>query len=792
MATTLTDSLVGQLVDGRYKVDSRIARGGMATVYLATDRRLDREVALKVMHPHLADGASGADFVSRFRREARAAARLTHPGLVAVYDQGVDGETSYLTMEYVDGTNLRRRMEDEGPLTVRDALSIVDHVLDALAAAHRQSLVHRDIKPENILLAADGRVKVADFGLARAVTEVTSTTTGTILGTVAYLSPELIATGDCDTRTDIYAVGIMAYEMLTGTQPFIGATPIQVAFMHVNNDIPAPSSVASWLPVEIDELVCAFAAREPGDRPTDAPTALAYLRRLRTALPDDVLDRRVERPVPPPPVETDDDAPSDGDTLLVSASGAAPVVSAGAGGSPATSSEDVRALAADADLSDADGDSEIDSHSDEPTGTGDGSDNSDDSDSDTPSRFVAVVSLPTDTGVTALLDATSGPATPPDSSAVPRPADDTAVVTAAGAAGSSASPSSSNNLTQALSVPSSGSTIALSLSSARALMPGTPEAAEAAATAEEERLAAAAGPRRRRRRALWIVVLVLLLAAAGGGTYWWFNAGPGAYTVVPTGLTGVPVADAEATLALAALSADPVEAFSDTVPAGDVISADPGEGDRISKDGSVTLTVSQGIEHFTVPTGLTGLPVTESVDALKAAGFTKVSTTSAWNTTIPADAVMSVSVAEGSSLPHNTPIVLDVSKGPEPVTVPQLSLLSLEDAKARLEPSDLTATVTEEYSETVPEGRVISQGLDSGSRAHRGDSVPVVVSLGQPFVEVPDVKLKPVAEAQQILEAAGFEVKVKYFMGIFGNEVRQQSEEPGTQLRKGSKITLEL
>ena len=768
MATTLTDSLVGRLVDGRYKVDSRIARGGMATVYLATDRRLDREVALKVMHPHLADGASGADFVSRFRREARAAARLTHPGLVAVYDQGVDGETSYLTMEYVDGTNLRRRMQDEGPLTVRDSLSIVDHVLDALAAAHRQSLVHRDIKPENILLAADGRVKVADFGLARAVTEVTSTTTGTILGTVAYLSPELIATGDCDTRTDIYAVGIMAYEMLTGTQPFVGASPIQVAFMHVNNDIPAPSSVAPWLPVEIDELVCAFAAREPGDRPTDAPTALAYLRRLRDALPDEVLDRRVERPVPPPPVADDDDAdlsPSDGDTALVS--------------TPAT-------LAA----VDAAGTQVDDDAAPEPAGSGTdpAAADGDSADSDeTTSRFVPVLSLPTDAGVTALLDATSETAAPETTPSVPRPTAEAPDTSASADDGTS-----SSNLTQALDLPSSGSTIALSLGPARALMPGTPEAAEVAAAAEEERLAATVGPRRRRRWALTIVVLALLLSAAGGGTYWWFNVGPGAYTTVPTGLTGVPVADAEAALALAALTADSVEAFSDTVPAGDVISAAPGEGERISKDGNVTLTVSQGIEHFTVPTGLTGLPVTESVEALKAVGFTDVSTTSAWNTTIPADTVMSVSVAEGSSLPHNTPIVLDVSKGPEPVTVPQLSKLSLDDAKARLEPYDLTPTVTEEYHESVPEGRVISQGLEAGSGAHRGDSVPVVVSLGQPFVTVPDVLLKPVAEARQILEDAGFEVKVKYFMGVFGDEVRKQSEEPGTQLRKGSKITLDL
>src|SRR5665647_206162 len=204
----MTDPLLGTLVDGRYEVVSRIARGGMATVYLAIDRRLDREVALKVMHAHLADGASGSAFIARFRREARAAARLTHPALVGVLDQGVDGTTTYLTMEYIDGVNLRHHLTDHGALSVEESFTILERVLDGLGAAHRTGLVHRDIKPENVLLATDGRIKLADFGLARAVTEVTSTTTGTVLGTVAYLAPELVARGASDARTDVYAVGI--------------------------------------------------------------------------------------------------------------------------------------------------------------------------------------------------------------------------------------------------------------------------------------------------------------------------------------------------------------------------------------------------------------------------------------------------------------------------------------------------------------------------------------------------------------------------------------------------------
>ncbi|WP_277213064.1 Stk1 family PASTA domain-containing Ser/Thr kinase [Isoptericola croceus] len=295
MAITSTDPLLGRLVDGRYEIVARVARGGMATVYRAQDRRLGREVAVKVMHVHLAEGVDGASFVSRFRREARASARLSHPGVVAVFDQGVDGDTSYLTMEYVPGSNLRGEMQ-AGPLTVGRALDLVEQVLDALSAAHRVGLVHRDVKPENVLVSDDGVVKVADFGLARAVTEVTSTATGTILGTVAYLAPEVITSGGCTPSTDVYAVGVLLHEMLTGALPYPGEPPIQVAFHHVHEDFPPPSDRVEWLPPEIDELVAAFTARDASRRPTHAGAALAAVVGLRGVLDDEILGRAAEPP----------------------------------------------------------------------------------------------------------------------------------------------------------------------------------------------------------------------------------------------------------------------------------------------------------------------------------------------------------------------------------------------------------------------------------------------------------------------------------------------------------------
>jgi len=302
VAQVTADSLIGRLVDGRYQIVARVARGGMATVYRAHDTRLNREIALKVMHPHLAEGDQAASFRQRFEREARSAAGLQHHGVVAVYDQGTDGDMRYLTMEYVPGTNLRHLIR-EGDLTLRRSFAILDVVLSALAAAHAKDIVHRDIKPENVLLeAGTGRPKVADFGLARAISEVTNTTTGTVLGTVAYLAPETISTGHVDARADVYAVGILAFEMFTGRLPHEGEGAIQVAFAHVNSDVPPVSAFAGHLGRPLDLLVRALTARDPAQRPLDAAVALDTLRSTFRQIPPEVLD--IPAKAAPPPSQT--------------------------------------------------------------------------------------------------------------------------------------------------------------------------------------------------------------------------------------------------------------------------------------------------------------------------------------------------------------------------------------------------------------------------------------------------------------------------------------------------------
>ncbi|MHA7295433.1 protein kinase domain-containing protein [Arthrobacter sp. HLT1-21] len=283
------DPLVGSIVDGRYRVLSRLARGGMSTVYRATDQRLDRDVALKILYPHLAEDAS---FLDRFEREAKSAARLSHPHVVGVLDQGIEDSPerslAYLVMEYVPGRTLRDLLREKGRLTPRLALAMMDPVVEGLGAAHDVGLVHRDVKPENVLLANNGRIKIADFGLARAVS--TTTNTGILIGTVAYLSPELVTGGGADARSDIYSAGIVLFELLTGKQPFTGDVPIRVALQHANSTVPAPSTLVPGLAPDIDELVQWCTSVDPEDRPVNGNALLGELRHIRTTLTDEELD----------------------------------------------------------------------------------------------------------------------------------------------------------------------------------------------------------------------------------------------------------------------------------------------------------------------------------------------------------------------------------------------------------------------------------------------------------------------------------------------------------------------
>ena len=261
------DLLEGALLDGRYRVATKIATGGTSTVYRGLDTRLDRPVALKVMDSRY---AGDQQFLTRFQLEARTVARLKDPGLVAVYDQGLDARHPFLVMELVEGGTLRELLTERGPMPPHAVAAVLRPVLGGLAAAHRAGLVHRDVKPENVLISDEGEVKIVDFGLVRAVAEAGITSTSVILGTAAYLSPEQVRDGNASPRSDVYAAGIVAYELLTGQTPFSGDSSLSIAYQRLDTDVPPPGGVISGVPAQFDELVERATARDPADRYADA------------------------------------------------------------------------------------------------------------------------------------------------------------------------------------------------------------------------------------------------------------------------------------------------------------------------------------------------------------------------------------------------------------------------------------------------------------------------------------------------------------------------------------------
>lgn len=285
------DPLDSTLLDGRYLVQGKIASGGTSTVYRGLDVRLDRPVALKVMDSRY---AGDSQFLTRFQLEARTVARLKNPGLVAVYDQGQDGRHPFLVMELIEGGTLRELLAERGPMPPHAVVAVLRPVLGGLAAAHRAGLVHRDVKPENVLISDDGDVKIADFGLVRAVAAAGITSTSVILGTAAYLSPEQVRDGNAGPRSDVYSAGILTYELLTGRAPFTGDSPLSVAYQRLDHDVPRPGDVIEGVPTQFDDFVACATARDPAERYADAIEMLADVEAIAEEL--DLPDFRVPAP----------------------------------------------------------------------------------------------------------------------------------------------------------------------------------------------------------------------------------------------------------------------------------------------------------------------------------------------------------------------------------------------------------------------------------------------------------------------------------------------------------------
>ncbi len=682
------DPLLGRLLDGRYEISGRLAQGGMAVVYTAFDTRLDRSVAVKIMHPAL---AADEEFVGRFRREAKAAARLSNPHVVAVTDQGQDGDVIFLVMELVEGHTLREVLRESGRLDEVSALQFMIPVLEALAAAHGAGLVHRDVKPENVLVARDGTVKVGDFGLARAVDASPLTaTTGLLLGTVAYLAPEQVARGVADARADVYACGVMLFELLTGSPPFQGTNALQVAYQHLNEDVPAPSTQVPGISPAVDRLVGAATARDPGDRPHDA-TAMLFRTRA-------VLDRI--------------------------APGAADATETGQRHDTAPLDLDL-AEAAALDLAR----------------------NGKRASSRLPDAPVAPRDVP---------DAENGPATDSDLDGWLRAA------------------------------PADTGSVKLSDDDEPELSTGGKPPRRGLLRRRAKR---DDQPRRRWLRPGRVILLLLLVASLAAGLIGWQLAGR--HSAVPSVVGKTPDA-AQTALRKAHLTPQiaTVSVYSETVKKGDVAVVSPPSGRRLSRGAVVTLTLSLGPERYTVPTVLR-LSLADAVSALRVAHLHPDTPTGAYNDTIANGNVISINPAPGTSVKPQTPVAIVVSKGPAPVTVPKLSGLTGDQAKAQLVKLGLKVTVTNDFNDTVAIGQVI--GITPAKNLHRTQTVSLSVSKGPAMVTIPPgLDNDRPGYAKQVLESLGLVVKThSYFPGL-DSSILAIRPSPGSYVRVGSEVSIYL
>ncbi|MDT7727774.1 MAG: eukaryotic-like serine/threonine-protein kinase [Actinomycetota bacterium] len=680
---TRTDTtLVGTLLERRYRVDRLLARGGMSSVYRGVDTRLDRQVAIKIMDPRFADDRS---FVERFEREARSAAGLHHPHVVAVHDQGIDttgGEEStraFLVMELVDGGTLRDLMNEQGPLDIALALSVAEPVLSALAAAHDAGLVHRDVKPENVLigrggtLGAGGVVKVGDFGLVRAIASAGTTNANTILGTVAYIAPEQVTTGMTTARGDVYATGILLYEMLTGQVPYTGDTAISVAYQHVNDNVRAPSELRPGIPPALDELILRATRREPDARPADAGVFLSELNTLRSTLGIPA----VTVPVPPPP---DGDRVSDVERTMPGL-GATTIIA------PITAS------------------------------------------------------------------------TPPPMQQLPQTGPRPTMALNRGL------PGGPPPMSPPVGMPAQGHSPS-----------GPPPAHDEKTDADG-----------RRKKLIALAVAVVLLGVVIGTGAWLFSGNDnGPTTVAVPSLAGQTQAQAGESLRKIKLTPKyPNRVRDNSVPSGQVIRTDPAAGTTVQPGAEITVVLSSG--RPTVPDVRPGTKVEDVEQAIKDEQLVPVrSTEPVFSADVPKNAVVDVVPAPGTMVDLNSQVTILLSKGPEPKPMPNVVGKQKDEAFQILRDAGFEPVAAGDDQQ----GTVTKTDPAAGTTVTTG-SKKVNVFMSS-TVKVPDVRFKSFDEATQILTDAGFQVDRKG--GGRGNGgfdfVLQQSPDPGSDAKKGSKVEI--
>jgi serine/threonine-protein kinase len=667
-------AVLGAVLEGRYRVDTPLARGGMSSVYSGLDLRLDRPVAIKVMESAFAQDQS---FIDRFELEARAAARLHHPNVVAVHDQGVDGEHVYLVMELVSGGTLRDLLREHRALPVPLALSVLNPVLSALASAHHAGLVHRDVKPENVLIGQGGVVKVADFGLVRALATAGITSDSTILGTVAYLSPEQVETGASDTRSDVYSAGIVCYEMLTGSPPYVGDTPISVAYRHVNDDVPPPSEKVPGIPAALDDLVLRATRRDPNLRPADAAAFLDELVRTRNGLGL----HRVPVPVPTPAAASIEPSAAPMPVAALSTP-AAPEATPPRGRHRADDST-VMAVPPPPDAT-----QQVDQAA-------------------LATQYVQPVRTDNPLGTTVR----TAPVQP-------------------GPIGPQGTRALSRQEFAAAQAQHSGPAAGVGTVDPRAVR-GAEQHRPPLNPYETQR------QRGRRTMLIWVAV-VLVLAAVLGVAAWWF--GSGRWTAVPK-IGGLDPTAAERTLQGADLTGAITQEHSNSVPPGRVVNTSPGIGQRALRGSTITVVISEGKPIVPdITPGASPDAVEQAVKAAQLTPRLDPAQ-NAYNGTVPAGAVVTLNPGPGTQLDIGAPVVVVVSKGPPPNPVPNVVGQPHDQAFAALQQAGFTPVdEPPAFDANTPGGTVLKTDPAAGATGPDGNKVGVVVSnavtlpalIGQP------------------------------------------------------------
>lgn len=692
-----------QMIEGRYRIVRNIAEGGMATVYEAVDERLGRTVAIKVMHTQLAQGPHRDQFVERFRREANSAAAIANPHIVQVYDTGEFNGLDFLVMEYVHGVNLRHEMNVQGTFSVRETLRVIAETLDGLASAHRAGVVHRDIKPENILINDRGHVQITDFGLAKAASQATLSSTGMLLGTAAYLAPEMIENNQATPQGDLYSVGIMAWEMLAGKVPFDSDNPVTLVFKHVHEDVPSIATVCPDIDPSVASFIAHLTARQVEARPANGSEAAQEFRQLAAKLPMEAWQYRLH-------VESADAAR-------------------------------------------------------------------------------------TDATAPALVGGLVSPETAPRQSSDTPPEPPTAPTTAFNAS------SAREDLTQVMPNPGNETTIPAK----------TGDDFDQVLAAEDDAGSPDAKPtdgKRNKKPLIIALVIVLILAVAAGTGAWWWFAGPGSYWSVPKpddvtckedtecSLSGADWATYESTLTVAGIPYKAEKQYSDDIAEGKIVSASVSEnnavvGSHVSKrhNQQLTVTVSQGVHMVTIPNDVLDTNSANGKDplsALKKAGFDNIKhddSKDEYSLDKPEGAALSISPDPGTTIKHNDEVTVTLSKGPMPVSMPDVVGKTKGEMQAAFDELKLTANITEQFDDKIAAGEVISASQDAGAQLKWGDSVDVVVSKGPETTVMPNVVGQQYDAAAAQLKKLGFTVKKSAPLGDITHVVRIQSPNAGETVR---------